>query len=104
MLEELRKRSDDRRKASEDFARELKRIERYVEQRDRTTRTLNLEKFLAERKELNVEEEEEKLFEEAQNSDRPVFDLDDYYNQEVLAIAADYLQHLVEDGRVVAQK
>lgn len=104
IIETLRKRSYERRKDSDGFARELRRIERYVEQRDRTTRTLNREKFLAERNELNVEDEEEKLLDEAQGVDRPVFDAEDYYNGEVLAIAEDYLELLASDGRVIAQK
>jgi carboxyl-terminal processing protease len=104
MIESLKKASEQRRQESEGFARELTRIDRYIEQRDRTTRTLNLEKFLAERKELNVEEEEEKLLDETDEADRPVFDREDYYNQEVLSIAEDYLRLLQANGHTIAQK
>jgi carboxyl-terminal processing protease len=93
LVNELKNRSAARQKTSEDFAKLLKNITRYREQKDRKSVTLNEEKFLAERKEIDAEREEEKQFEEQFGStERPVFDLESFYNKEVLAIAEDYLE------------
>ena len=59
--------------------------------------TLNEEKFLAERAELDAEREEEKHFKEQfENNDRPVFDRN-FYMEEVLAVAKDYLELMNEN-------
>ena len=58
---------------SEYFKTEEKRIERYLERKEDPTLTLNKEKFLAERAELNTEKEQEDLFDDLQTNDRPVF-------------------------------
>src|SRR5262249_22764265 len=57
LVDELRKRSDQRIAGSEDFAKLHNKIEHYVEQKDRKTVPLNEKKFLAERAELNTEQE-----------------------------------------------
>jgi carboxyl-terminal processing protease len=98
ILEELRNRSKQRVDASDYFALERKRIERYQERMKNPTLTLNREKFLAERKELNTEKEQEELFDDLQTNDRPVF-ANTPYNDEVVAIALDYLE-LLGDGRL----
>jgi hypothetical protein len=62
--------------------------------------TLNADEFRRQRAELNAEKEEEKEFERQMDySERPVYDRD-FYNNEVLAIAVDYLR-LLENGKVV---
>ena len=53
---------------------------------------------LAERAELNTEKEQEELFENLQTNDRPVFARTPY-NDEVVAIALDYLE-LLGDSRL----
>ena len=53
---------------------------------------LNEQKFLAEREEINADKEEEKELEELAKSDKPVFDPENFYNREVLAITVDLLQ------------
>jgi carboxyl-terminal processing protease len=93
IVADLRRLSTERITASEEFSKELKRITRYQEQKDRDTVTLNREKFLAERAELNSEKEEEEMFEEQNNPLRPVFKLDDY-GQETLNVTTDYLRML----------
>ena len=98
MLEELRRRSEERVKQSEYFQAEKKRIERYLERIKDPTLTLNKEKFLAERAELNTEKEQEELFDDLQTNDRPVF-AKTPYNDEVVAIALDYLE-LLGDSRL----
>ena len=52
--------------------------------------TLNKDKFLAERKELNAEKEEEDIYDDLSDPNRPVFKMDDY-DKEVLDITVDYL-------------
>ena len=99
IIGQLRTLSKDRIASSNDFAKDLKRINKYEEQKDRKTVTLNKEKFLAERAELDADKEQEDAFEEAVNNDRPVFDMDNHYNQEALSIVVDYLQ-LLKDNRV----
>jgi carboxyl-terminal processing protease len=99
IISQLQAASKQRINSSEDFAKDLKRIQKYEEQKDRTTVTLNKDEFLAERAELDADKEQEEAFEEAVNSDRPVFDLEDHYNKEALSILVDYLQ-LLKDNRV----
>jgi carboxyl-terminal processing protease len=71
----------------------LKRIEKYEEQKQRKRISLNKEKFLAERKELNSEKDQEKAFDDINDPGRPVFKKDDY-GFEALDITVDYLQLL----------
>jgi carboxyl-terminal processing protease len=97
ILEELQKRSAERVAKSEHFAKELERIERYLERKEEPI-TLNKEEFLAERKELNTEKEQEDLFDDMQTNDKPVFPKNPY-NDEVVAIALDYLE-LLGDSRL----
>jgi carboxyl-terminal processing protease len=93
MVDQLKKRSEARRNKSEDFDKELKKIASYNEQKSRKRVHLNEKKFLNDRAELNTEKEEEKNFEELNDPNRPVFK-DDYYNDEALNIAIDYLNML----------
>ena len=64
LIEGLRQRSQQRIAQSEYFAKANRQIARYKEQKDRKTVTLNKEKFLAERKELDAEKEQEELFDD----------------------------------------
>jgi carboxyl-terminal processing protease len=98
VLEELRRRSAERVKYSEYFQAEARRIESYRERMKDPTLTLNKEKFLKEREELNTEKEQEELFDDLQSNDRPVF-AKTPYNDEVVAIALDYLE-LLGDSRL----
>ena len=97
VIEELRRRSEARIAKSEHFEMEKKRIARYLERKEDPI-TLNKEKFLAERAELNTEKEQEDLFDDLQTNDKPVFPPTPY-NDEVVAIALDYLE-LLGDGRL----
>lgn len=102
IVEQLRERSQQRCDGSEYFAMERRKIERYLEQKEDPTVTLNKEKFLAERKELNSEKEQEEIFESLEDDDRPVFPSTPY-NEEVIAIALDYLDLLGQNRIAVAQ-
>ena len=97
VIAELRGRSEARVAASEYFGDVKKRIERYLERKDEPL-TLNKEKFTAERKELNTDKEQEKMFDDLQTGDRPVFPKTPY-NDELVAIALDYLE-LLGDSRL----
>lgn len=91
MVERLSARSAKRRQQSDGFQQVQRNIERYQQQKNRKTITLNEAKFLAERAELNADREEEKELEELNHSKHKVFDEKSFYNQEVLQIALDYL-------------
>jgi carboxyl-terminal processing protease len=93
LIEGLRQRSQKRIGDSEYFQKATKQIARYEEQKDRKTVTLNLEKFLAERKELDAEKEQEELFDDMTDPTRPVYEMDGY-GEEALDITVDYLDLL----------
>jgi len=99
VIHELQQRSAERSEASEYFTAERRKIERYLERRERPV-TLNKEEYLAELAEVNTEKEQEDLFESMRNEDRPVFP-ENKYNEEVLDIARDYLE-LLGDNPVAA--
>jgi carboxyl-terminal processing protease len=95
IVEQLRKDSDVRTKASEDFQRTIRKITRYEEQKKRKRMTLNEKKFLEEWAELNADKEDEKKLEELDGSSVEI--KRDYYLNEVLAITSDYLKLLVKN-------
>jgi carboxyl-terminal processing protease len=97
VIKELRERSAARVAKAEYFQDEQQRIERYLERKDDPI-TLNKEKFLAEKAELNTEKQQEDIFDDLQTNDRPVFPKTPY-NDEVVAIALDYLE-LLGDSRL----
>ena len=93
ILQGLRSRSQQRVTKDDFFSREARRIARYQEQKERKAVTLNKEKFLAEREELNADKEEEQIYEGLMDPDRPVFERDGY-GDEALNITVDYLDLL----------
>ncbi|MEM9354292.1 MAG: carboxy terminal-processing peptidase [Planctomycetota bacterium] len=95
VIQELRRRSDVRTAEAEYFQDERQAIEKYLERKEDPTVTLNKEKFLAEREEVNTEKDQEEVFEDMQDEDKPVFESTPY-NDEVMAIAVDYLNLLRE--------
>jgi carboxyl-terminal processing protease len=90
MVEQLKHCSAERVQASEKFQKELRNIVRYKEQKAKKSVTLNETRFVKEREELNADKEEEKTFEELNNSGNKGI-VRDYYLDEVIAIALDYL-------------
>ncbi len=100
---QLQKFSDERVTASKDFSDDIRHIDKYETQKDRTVITLNLEEFLAERKELDADKETKEIGEELSDSDRPVFDLEDHYNKETMAITVDYIRMLLASKLAVAR-
>jgi len=88
--DQLKRLSEQRVQATDKFQKELRNIARYKEQKAKKSITLNEEKFLKEREELNADKDEEKTFEELNNPDNKGI-VRDYYLDEVLDIAVDYL-------------
>jgi carboxyl-terminal processing protease len=92
VLDQLRRLSAERRERSSDFQKLTKDIERYQAQKKRKTVSLNEEKFMAERAELDARKEEEKKLEELNNSQSDEIVKKDYYFHETVAVTLDYLQ------------
>jgi carboxyl-terminal processing protease len=93
LVQALRQRSQQRIAQSDYFEKANRQIARYVEQKDRKTVTLNKEKFLKERAELDAEKKQEEMFDDMTNPSRPVYEMDGY-GQEALDIVVDYLDLL----------
>lgn len=93
MVDQLRQLSDKRTTENEDFQKVLKGIQRYKEQKAKKTVTVNREKFLAERAEMNADKQEEEAIMKMAgvDADQPAIDRD-YYLDEALAITVDYIQ------------
>jgi carboxyl-terminal processing protease len=102
MIEGLRQRSRQRISQSEYFGQANRQIDRYNELKDRKTVTLNKEKFLAERKELDEEKQQEDLFDSMTDPTRPVYKMDGY-GEEALDISVDYLDLLGGNSVAVAR-
>jgi carboxyl-terminal processing protease len=90
LIDELRQLSQQRVTDNDEFQKEIRRIESYKKQKEQKRVSLNAEKFLADRAELNADKEEEKKFEEL-NGSAPIFKRD-FYNNEALAVTFDYLR------------
>jgi carboxyl-terminal processing protease len=102
IVQGLRQRSAQRIANSEYFGKANRLIERYEDQKDRKTVTLNREKFLKEREELDADKEQEDLFDDMTDPTRPVYEMDGY-GQEALDITVDYLDLLGGNRVAVAQ-
>lgn len=102
IVDGLRQRSAGRVSKSDYFTRESRRIDRYEEQKDRKSVTLNKDAFLAERKELNADKEEEEIYDNLADPDRPVYEMDGY-GKEALDVTVDYLD-LLGSNRVAAAR
>jgi carboxyl-terminal processing protease len=94
IVSQLNARLQTRIAQSEDFGKEMRRIERYKEQKERDYVSLNEEEFFARRKELNAEKEDKEKFEEIDNGDDVVIDLEDFYDKEIVAVTLDYVELL----------
>jgi carboxyl-terminal processing protease len=93
LLDQLRERSASRVASDDFFVKEKGKIEELIKRQKELTVTLNKEKFLAEREKVNSEKDQEDMFNDLEDDDRPVFPSTPY-NEEVIAIALDYLDLL----------
>ena len=89
----LKKLSADRIASSEDFKKELDKIDRYEEQKSKKTIPLSETKFNEERSKFDSEKEEGDKLEEALDSQTNEI-VPDHYLTETLAISADYVRSL----------
>ncbi len=109
VIGELKQSSSQRREKSEFFIEEDRKIILMKERQLKNTVTLNKVQFLAEREEVNSKKDKEEVFDELQEEDRPVFPLDESsspiapYNEEVIAIAIDYIKLLGGNRVAVAR-
>ena len=90
ICDQLRQLSQQRVQASKDFQKVVRNIARYKEQKAKKYVTLNEEKFLKERADLNADKEEEKAIEKHSELNNGEIERD-YYLDEALAITTDYL-------------
>lgn len=91
ILAQLRTKSAERVKASASFDKLMRRIELYRQQKDEDFVSLNLEKFMKRREEIDAEKEEEDKILDQQLPKKEVFHKD-FYHEEVLNISRDYME------------
>jgi carboxyl-terminal processing protease len=89
LVKSLQTESAQRISQSQDFAKLLKRIELFQQRKERKAITLNEQKFLEEGRETDAEREERERLEEQFSGDNKI--KRDFYLDEVLAIARDYV-------------
>jgi carboxyl-terminal processing protease len=99
LLESLRSDSAKRVAESSEFAKYMEKIKAYVEQKNNKSVSLNKDKYMARREKFNADEEDEKTMEDQINHSSLEIKRD-YYINEVLQIAVDYVQDL--QGKKVA--
>lgn len=100
IVDGLRQRSKTRVAASDYFKKIDREIAHYKDLKKKKTVTLNKDKFLKEREELDNDKEQEKMFDSMTDPSRPIYDMNDY-GKEALNIAVDYL-NLLGANRVAA--
>lgn len=96
MINQLQTKSAGRMENSDEFQKLMAKIEKYVEQKKRKTVSLNAEKFMARRKELNADEEDKNMVEEQLDKDDKIERK--FYLDEVIKITADYMDMLKGRG------
>ena len=92
IIKDLQAKSAARLADSEDFVKRNRKIAKYVEQKKLKMVSLNAEKYKARREELNADEEDKSLIEDQLDTDDSIER--DFYLDEVLAIASDYMDLL----------
>jgi carboxyl-terminal processing protease len=102
IVDALRQRSQNRVAHSDYFAKVDKEIAQYKKIKDEKTVTLNKEKFLKQRAELDNDKEQEKMFDAMSDPSRPVYEMNGY-GKEALDIAVDYLDLLGANRIAVAR-
>ncbi len=93
LIRKLTERSGERVSQSDEFQRQVRRIARYVEQKEENSVPLNAEAFNERRSELDADKEDEKAIEGQVNHTSTEIERD-FYLDEVLSIAADYVRVL----------
>lgn len=102
VLESIRKRSMDRVTTNEEFVDLLRRVNIYVKQKEQNTVSLDEGDFMARRKELDSQKEEEDEALETQVGSEKIY-RESFYNDEVLNVTYDYIQGLRKRNLAVAK-
>jgi carboxyl-terminal processing protease len=102
IVDRLRDKSTKRIAETDFFIKEQEKIKELIKRQKEPTVTLNKEKFLAEREAVNSDKDQEEMFEDLQDNDRPVFPATPY-NEEIISISLDYLD-LLDDDSVAATR
>lgn len=97
----LQQASDLRITKNSEFEKLLSKIDAYVKQKDDKTYSLKESDFLARRKELNSEKEEEDQV-EAKAERNKIYN-PSFYNQEVINVARDYVEALKINNKLTAK-
>jgi hypothetical protein len=84
-----------------DFGKLLGRIEAYRKQKNEKLIPLKESDYMARRKETSMEKEEEKQFDNKAERDK-IF-LSDFYNEEILNVAVDYVKSLAAANLLVTK-
>lgn len=93
LIGQLRKKSAARISKDEEFADLLRRIELYVSQKEQDSVSLEEGAFMARRKELDAQKEDEQEELEQQIGNEEIY-RDNFYNREVINVAHDYIDGL----------
>jgi len=97
----LQQNADQRIAANPEFEKLLAEIDAYVKQKDDKTISLKESDFLARRKELKSDKDEEELIDP--KAERNKIYNPSYYNQEVLNVARDYVEVLKTSNKLIAK-
>ncbi|MFK8115374.1 MAG: carboxy terminal-processing peptidase [Rubripirellula sp.] len=93
LLGSIRNRSSERVGKDDEFKDLLRRVALYVSQKEQDTVSLEESAFMARRKELDSQKEEEDEHMDAQLETEVIY-RDNFYNQEIINIAHDYIEGL----------
>lgn len=96
LVKSLASKSSERIAKSEEFKKLESNIQKYIEEKEKKTVSLNEKKFFE--RELDAEKEDEKTLTEQVNPDQKI--KRDFYLNEVMAIATDYVTMLKKSGAV----
>ncbi len=97
----LQQAADQRIATNPEFEKLLAEIDAYVKQKDDKTISLKESDFLARRKELKSDKDEEELI-DAKAERNKIYN-PSYYNQEVLNVARDYVEVLKTSNKLIAK-
>ncbi len=101
MKSQLQQESTTRVTENGEFAKLLSRIDAYRKQKSDKWIPLKESEYMARRKDLNAEKEEEALFDPKKERDK-IF-ADNFYNEEILNVAIDYVKALQSANKLVTK-
>ncbi|NND99189.1 MAG: carboxy terminal-processing peptidase, partial [Pirellulaceae bacterium] len=93
LISQLRKNSEERVSKDKEFVDLIRRVELYVAQKEQASVSLNEEKFMNRRAELDAQKEDQKEVEDQALGQEEIY-RDTFYNREVINIAHEYIDGL----------